>query len=211
MATVFVGGSALLLAGAMAALAFGFANGEEALVWIALLASGAAAVFLVVAYGLSRRELRRSSSSTLQAEAPTSVTSPPADPSRAEVPAEATGAEEGTTAEQGTTEKEGSSGPDETGSTAEASPEAVSDEAGPQAVAAGSPTATKPSTVKRGSSPGTVATAKPSSPSDPVVGIASKKKFHRLECRYAKSESAEEMTRAAARRRGFTPCGICKP
>ena len=78
-------------------------------------------------------------------------------------------------------------------------------------MAAGSPTATKPSTAKKNSAPGTAAAAKPSSPSDSVVGIATKKKFHRPDCRYTKSESGEEMSRATARKRGFVPCGICKP
>lgn len=59
MATVFIGGSALLLAGAAVALVFGFGGGEESLVWTSLFAAGGAAVFLVIAYVLSRRELKR--------------------------------------------------------------------------------------------------------------------------------------------------------
>src|SRR5687767_8914278 len=75
MATVFVGGSALLLAGAMAALAFGFANGEEGLVWTALIASGVAALFLVIAYVLSLREVKASRRATSAGSIP-AITAP---------------------------------------------------------------------------------------------------------------------------------------
>lgn len=203
MATVFVGGSALLLAGAMAALAFGFANGEDSLVWTALIASCAAALFLVVAYFVSKREMKQAAAQREPAADPGTsavtevrprtqdehesfsvVSAPPAPPEPQTEQAEQTAGEQ----------EEGSS----------VAPAAA-------AMAAGSPTATKPSTAKKNSAPGTAAAAKPSSPSDVVVGIASKKKFHRPDCRYAKSESGEEMSRATARKRGFVPCGICKP
>jgi membrane protein implicated in regulation of membrane protease activity len=44
-----------------------------------------------------------------------------------------------------------------------------------------------------------------------VVGIADTKRFHRTDCRYASSKGAETMTKAAARKAGMRPCGICKP
>ncbi|MEA2452542.1 MAG: hypothetical protein QOG04_1252 [Actinomycetota bacterium] len=44
-----------------------------------------------------------------------------------------------------------------------------------------------------------------------VVGIPDTKRFHRSECRYASSKGAQTMTKAAARKAGMRPCGICKP
>lgn len=44
-----------------------------------------------------------------------------------------------------------------------------------------------------------------------VVGIADTKRFHRTDCRYATSKGAQTMTKAAARKAGMRPCGICKP
>ena len=44
-----------------------------------------------------------------------------------------------------------------------------------------------------------------------VVGLPDSKRYHRPECRYASSRGAERMSVAAARNRGFRPCGICKP
>lgn len=152
MATVFVGGSALLLAGAMAALFFGFANGEDSLVWAALIASAAAAVLLVVAYFASRREMtaaRKREAVTEMVGDTGTATAASADP--------ATGTEEASDAREETSE----------------------------------------------------AAAEPSEGT--VVAVVSRKKFHRPDCRYASSEGAESMTHAEARRRGFSPCGICKP
>lgn len=44
-----------------------------------------------------------------------------------------------------------------------------------------------------------------------VVAIPDRKRFHRPECRYAHAAGAEELTKTTARRRGYAPCGICKP
>jgi membrane protein implicated in regulation of membrane protease activity len=44
-----------------------------------------------------------------------------------------------------------------------------------------------------------------------VVGIADTKRFHRTNCRYANAKGGETMTKAAARKAGMRPCGICKP
>lgn len=44
-----------------------------------------------------------------------------------------------------------------------------------------------------------------------VVAIRSSKRYHRPECRYASAKGAETMPKAAARKEGFQPCGICKP
>lgn len=208
MATVFVGGSALLLAGAMAALAFGFANGEDSLVWTALIASAGAAVFLVIAYFVSRRELNRAGAPS-ETEPDPATTAPQRSSEEHPSGSVASPAQsEATDAPERETELEEDRATDTDDG---ASKDAVGGTPAAAALAGGGPTA-KPSTSKRSSSPGTASAAKPSSPGDAVVGIASKKKFHRPECRYAKSAgSGEEMTRATARKRGFAPCGICKP
>jgi hypothetical protein len=44
-----------------------------------------------------------------------------------------------------------------------------------------------------------------------VVAIASTKKFHRPECRYASSSGAEKMSKGEARKQGYAACGVCKP
>ena len=44
-----------------------------------------------------------------------------------------------------------------------------------------------------------------------VIGIPDTKRFHRPNCRYATSKGAEETIKAAARKAGMRPCGICKP
>ncbi|MDQ3957733.1 MAG: hypothetical protein M3273_05355 [Actinomycetota bacterium] len=46
---------------------------------------------------------------------------------------------------------------------------------------------------------------------DAVVAIPDRKRFHRPECRYASAAGAEPISKATARRRGYTACGICKP
>ncbi|MGH2747063.1 MAG: GlsB/YeaQ/YmgE family stress response membrane protein [Actinomycetota bacterium] len=48
-------------------------------------------------------------------------------------------------------------------------------------------------------------------PDGEVVAIPERKKFHRLDCRYAKSKGGERMSKSAARRRAYEPCGVCKP
>lgn len=46
---------------------------------------------------------------------------------------------------------------------------------------------------------------------DLVVAIPDRKRFHKASCRYAGSKGAERISRATAERRGYTPCGVCKP
>lgn len=227
MATVFVGGSALLIAGAIAALAFGFADGEETLVWTSLVACAGSAVFLVVAYVISLRDLKAGRRKAAAATASTSTSSTSTDGPYATAPVEAVSTQQQSEVQSVASDagqnRTPASDAGDTGTESEAvqdgdEPEtaeegAQTDSAAPSTgtMAAGSPTTPKPSTAKKSSAPGTAAAAKPSSPSDQVVAVASKKRFHRPDCRYAKTEGAEDTTRAAARRRGYTPCGICKP
>ena len=77
------------------------------------------------------------------------------------------------------------------------------------------------------SSPASPATARPETPTaaraphkppgapapaeEEVVAIPERRKYHRLDCRYAQVSKGERMPRTAARRRAYSPCGICKP
>lgn len=47
------------------------------------------------------------------------------------------------------------------------------------------------------------------SPTDQVYVTASGKRYHRKDCRYAKTATA--MTREEAEAKGLTPCKVCKP
>jgi hypothetical protein len=44
-----------------------------------------------------------------------------------------------------------------------------------------------------------------------VVAVPELGRFHRPGCRYAGVEGAVRLSKAAARRRAYTPCGICRP
>jgi len=44
-----------------------------------------------------------------------------------------------------------------------------------------------------------------------VVAVASRQRYHKPDCRYAKVREAEAMSPTDARRRGYDPCTICKP
>lgn len=44
-----------------------------------------------------------------------------------------------------------------------------------------------------------------------VVAVATSKRYHREDCRYASAKGAQTMSKAAARKEGYRPCGICKP
>lgn len=44
-----------------------------------------------------------------------------------------------------------------------------------------------------------------------VVAYADRSRFHRPECRYASIPGGEKIARDAALRRGYDPCGVCKP
>lgn len=46
---------------------------------------------------------------------------------------------------------------------------------------------------------------------DRVVAYADRSRFHRAECRYASAPGGERVTRETAVRRGYDPCGVCKP
>lgn len=66
-------------------------------------------------------------------------------------------------------------------------------------------TAAKPSTTRgKGASGSTRSEAQ-------VVVLPERGRFHRPECRFAQGADAETISKSAARRRGYEPCGVCKP
>jgi hypothetical protein len=46
---------------------------------------------------------------------------------------------------------------------------------------------------------------------DEVVAYADRSRFHRPDCRYASIPGGERISRDTAQRRGYDPCGVCKP
>lgn len=46
---------------------------------------------------------------------------------------------------------------------------------------------------------------------DRVVAYPDRSRFHRSDCRYAALPGGERLTRETAVRRGYDPCGVCKP
>lgn len=46
---------------------------------------------------------------------------------------------------------------------------------------------------------------------DRVMAYPDRSRFHRKECRYARLPGGEEIARDTAVRRGYDPCGVCKP
>jgi hypothetical protein len=44
-----------------------------------------------------------------------------------------------------------------------------------------------------------------------VVAYADRSRFHRPDCRYASIPGGERIARDTALRRGYDPCGVCKP
>ena len=47
--------------------------------------------------------------------------------------------------------------------------------------------------------------------SDRVVAYPDRSRFHRPDCRYATLPGGEKIARETAVRRGYDPCGVCKP
>ena len=47
--------------------------------------------------------------------------------------------------------------------------------------------------------------------SDRVVAYPDRSRFHRPDCRYASLPGGEKLARETAVRRGYDPCGVCKP
>lgn len=47
--------------------------------------------------------------------------------------------------------------------------------------------------------------------SERVIAYPDRSRFHRADCRYAALPGGEKLTRETAVRRGYDPCGVCKP
>ena len=70
-------------------------------------------------------------------------------------------------------------------------------------------TAAKKTAAKKTAAAGTATKSARAVPM--VIAVADRGKFHRSECRFASAAGAEEMTKANAKRKGLTACGVCKP
>lgn len=180
--TALIASSMGLIAVSATALVLGWLMESAGLIWGSIAASVASGVCLALAYSRSRAA----------ALAPASHP----DPDRVLVQPAAPPSED---TESFALFEEGS-GMDAPPSPAEAA-------AGTTAARAAAPT--RPETPY----PARVASKPQSSPAveEDVIAIPSRGKYHRAECRYARVEGAERMPRSAARRRSYTPCGICKP
>jgi predicted lipid-binding transport protein (Tim44 family) len=44
-----------------------------------------------------------------------------------------------------------------------------------------------------------------------VVAVPARKRYHRPECRFSAAKGAQTVSLAAAQRRGYDACGVCKP
>jgi hypothetical protein len=184
--TVLIGASVLLIAGSAVALVFGWTGADQTLIWTSIAATAAAAVTLALAYFRSRSE-----PAPAQAQASAPERSEP-EPEPRDASAAQGAATPATAATAGAAAAASSATPAVTDEADEAD---EADEPPPtQEVPAAAPARSKP-TVRRLE----------------VVAIASSKKFHRPDCRYASSAGAEKMTKGEARKQGFAPCGVCKP
>lgn len=210
---LMIGAAVLLIVGSGITLVSGWVGEEESLIWTSIGASVVAAVVLAVAYLQSRRAPATGASepdlSALgESSAVATPVAPPAERAPAsrlawgapttEAPAEAEAATETVTAT-------------EPAEPAEA-PAAASGTA-PKPAAKPRKKTTKPETPARtraATKPAPAATKPSSTRSGEVVAIPERKKFHTTACRYAQGKG-EKMTKAVARRRGYEPCGVCKP
>lgn len=179
--TVLIGASVLLIAGSAVALVFGWTGADQSLIWTSIAATAAAAVTLALAYFRSR-------SAPAPSQGPSDAAgTAPAPEARAPVTTTAATTAADETASEGDAEE-----------TLAAEPEAKPEAAEPpptQEVPAAAPAPRSKPTVRRLE----------------VVAIASSKKFHRPDCRYASSAGAQKMSKGEARKQGFAPCGVCKP
>jgi predicted lipid-binding transport protein (Tim44 family) len=182
--TILIGASVLLIAGSAVALVFGWTGADQTLIWTSIAATAAAAVTLALAYFRSRHE-----------PAPSQGASPAQDASRPTSSSTATATqirpEEAATSRdpEATAPARGSASEDASADEKPAEPPATEE------VPAAAPAPRAKPTVRKME----------------VVTIASTKKFHRPECRYASSSGAEKMSKGEARKQGFAPCGVCKP
>ena len=179
--TVLIGASVLLIAASAVALVFGWTGADQTLIWTSIAATAAAAVALALAYFRSRSQPAPAQGPSERDTQAPAETEPVTDASRAPATATAASPADATPADE----------PDA------ASVADAGDKAEPpptEEVPAAAPARSKP-TVRRLE----------------VVAIASTKKFHRPDCRYASSSGAQKMTKGEARKQGFAPCGVCKP
>lgn len=182
MTLLLLGGASLLIVVSAVMLLLGWANAQASLVIGSIAASALVFVLLGAAYWLGRRAARAPARSPDLFDV--QPVAPPREP-------EAVRSE---------------SGPPP----AVAEPEPP--EPAPEPVVAAAPAPRrKPArrAVARRSDRST-AKPKPNTKKD-VVAFPERARYHKPDCRYAKGKGGEKMPRQTARRRGYSPCGICKP
>ena len=188
--TGLITASIVLIVASAGTLAFGWFDQNEQLIWVSIALSVGAAVCLALAYHRSKREAAEPAGAAGAAPSPDDADAPE---SGADSPGDDDN-EPRTNAATATAS-----------STEEFSPLDAAGEAGP-AAAAGAPTANAAPTKGRD-----VSKPAPKPQTDEVVAVPERKKYHRPDCRYAKAAETERMTKAQARRRSYSACGICKP
>lgn len=189
--TYLISGSILLILASAGTLAWGWIGRNEQMIWASIVLSAGAAVCLALAYYRSKSEATRPAPA---GRSPALGVEPAGEPA----------AESGAgPVEQEQEVSRGSAASE----TEELSALDAAGDAAPVA-GAGPPTGpAAPATGRTSSKPA----RQPASAAEEVVAIPDRKKFHRPDCRYAKAAGAETMTKAQARRRSFSACGICKP
>ncbi|HVM34305.1 MAG TPA: hypothetical protein VM784_03070 [Actinomycetota bacterium] len=224
--TLLIAASIVLILGSAGTLVFGWTNQNESLIWSSIVFSLGAAIALAVAYVRSKRELARPAPAASGAgsepsrwtlgsteDAPAEPESGEGAPGAEEMPGDRPAEDETMSHEQSPEEPapsddQASVVPRSAAATSseELSPlEAVGD-AAPSAGAGVGAAATSPTKGRSTSKP-----KRKTASSGEVVAVADRKKYHRPECRYAKAAGGERITKAQARRRSYSACGICKP
>lgn len=238
--TFLIAGSVVLILASAATLVLGWTDQNESLIWASIVLSVAAAVALALAYVRSKRELARAANSAPPEASRWSLAAGPASSFPRDEPKAAGGAAPVSTIfrEPAVAEPPPSVEPPaaERPTSEEPHAEPVTEEtgvepdAGAEPLAAEAPAAEPPARADKGadaargagsgvtsagaSPAGRRAASKPArkAPSSAeVVAFAERKKYHRPECRYAKAAGGERITKAQARRRSYSACGICKP
>jgi|GEM_PF-2128240 hypothetical protein len=220
--TLLIAASIVLILGSAGTLVFGWTSQNESLIWSSIVLSLGAAAALAVAYVRSKRELAHPSPVAAGSEpsgwslGSAAESGVPAEPAAGEGVSAGAGneilgdrpADGEPTLHEGPLDEPAPSRDQASGSAIsgeEPSPlEAPADPTPPAAAGVGA--ATSPTKGRSTSKP-----KRKTASSEEVVAIADRKKYHRPQCRYAKAAGAERITKAQARRRSYSACGICKP
>lgn len=205
---VLIAASLLFIVASAGTLVWGWLNGQQTLIWTSIACSVLAGVLLLVAHLKTRRKPAVDVLGSTERAGTSTETRAAGLKSRFRRPrsAPATKTETPAAPSVATASRAPSSVAAATAGAVEPEPVAIP-------AAATTTRSRTPAKPEPGPAPAKrAASSKRSASSDTqVVAVAERKKFHRPDCRYAKSKGAETMSKANARRRGLAPCGICKP